>query len=112
MKINKTITYRQELGNEFKTLWVYNEKEKKWTKYYNLWYYVSNELLRNVMFGDKIVNTHITPQGFSDIFWITRASVRNLTLRRKYVFLREWYYNTDKLIKFLTGNIYVKYEHK
>lgn len=94
-------TYRNEMIKELQNFWIYSPIDKWWAYFFKKWYYVSREVIRKLKYWDKIINFANMPQWFADLFWITRATVRNKTIKKEYIFLKEWYYNIDGLIKYL-----------
>jgi hypothetical protein len=76
--------------------------DKNWISFKS-WYYERTELLMFLIssWKYKIKNFHKSSTKFGDLFWTSRASVRNGCMDGRIIFLKEWKYNKIKLIDYI-----------
>lgn len=109
------MTYRTDINEKIDSLWIFSTKKVEWRVKLNLWFYISRDL--RTMLKDVPRPLEYFYRGsisdFADFVGYTRQNVRHaIVANGRYVFLRKWYYEKDKLIEFLNNFIWLwsKYE--
>ena len=98
-------TYRTHLHIDLVNDSIYNKRKIDNNIKFKKWYYISKEVLNFLVENIEIETYSNNTIWFSELLGITRQSVRNKTISRKFLFLQEGYYNKDNFIKYLIKKI-------
>lgn len=93
-------SYRFKLTLELINSWIYNKKKinKKYI-HFKKWFYKINELIKYLSIWKEIKTFSKKMYKFSKILGVTRQTVRLRIIKRKILFLEDWFYEKDKLLE-------------
>lgn len=102
-------TYRTELNQKIDELEMFSKTPKEDATFLERGFYISRDLrtmLKDVPRPLEYFHRN-SMEGFAELVWYTRQNVRHaIIVNWRYIFLRQGYYNTTKLIDFLNKFIW------
>jgi len=100
------MTYKQQITQELRELWIYNWLEyERWNILLKEGFYISKELIKFLKYNEPVKITSNNIEIFRSYLEVTKHTVRNNVINRKYLYLKWGYYNKNKFIKYIIERI-------
>jgi len=100
-----TWTYRDKLNEKIDEQWIFTTRKKEWLIRLDRWFYITKDLYLSLKYRWLVpLEEYHSPNMwlFANMNQISRQAVRDsIIVNWKFIFIRKWYYNKERLIVFL-----------